>query len=146
MALGKVWVLAEAQDGNVASITLELLAKARELGDAVEVFYGGDGAEIAEAVGAHGATRVYATGDLGGALPSVAVAAAMAAKFQAGEDAPDLILFGTTYDGRDIAGRLSVALDKPVITNVTAVSAEGDSVVGEEPIFGGTQVVRTRFT
>ena len=36
--MGTIWVHAEANDGKVASITLELLAKARELGDA-EAFY-----------------------------------------------------------------------------------------------------------
>ena len=59
MALGKVWVLAEAQDEKVASITLELLTKARELGDTVEAFHGGDASAVAETLGAHGATKVY---------------------------------------------------------------------------------------
>jgi electron transfer flavoprotein alpha subunit len=145
MALGKVWVLAEADDGKVASITLELLAKARELGDTVEAVHGGDGSAIAETLGAHGATKVYATGDLGDGLPGVALGAAMAELIKAG-NAPDLILFGTTYDGRDAASRLSVAIDKPVITNNTDLSVDGDSVVCEEPIFGGTQIVRTKFT
>ena len=77
MALSKVWVHAEAADGKVAPITLELLAKARELGDTVEAVYaGGDADAVAGALGAHGATKVYATGDLGGALPGVPVAAA----------------------------------------------------------------------
>ena len=55
---------------------------------------------------------------------------------------PDLILFGTTYDGRDIAGRLSVALDKPVLTNNVDVAVDGDAVVVTEPIFGGTKLVQ----
>ena len=33
MGVSKIWVLAEATGGNVATITLELLAKARELAD-----------------------------------------------------------------------------------------------------------------
>jgi electron transfer flavoprotein alpha subunit len=145
MALGKVWVLAETDGGNVTTTTLELLAKARELGGTVEAFYGGDGAAVAETVGAHGAAKVFATGDLGSGLPGVALAAAIAAQVEAG-NAPDLILFATSYDGRDAAARLSVALDKPVITNNTNVSLDGDAVVCEEPIFGGTQIVRTKFT
>ncbi len=55
-------------------------------------------------------------------------------------------MFGTTYDGRDIAARLSVALDKPVITNNVDVEADGDSVVVTEPVFGGTKLVKTKFT
>lgn len=146
MALNRIWVYAEASDGKVAPITLEILTKARELGDTVEAVYGGGDADaIAETLGAHGATRIYATGDLEGSTPGVPVGSAMAKLVQDGE-APDLILFGTTYDGRDIAARLSVALDRPVVTNNTDIDLDGDTVVVTEPVFGGTKLVRTRFT
>ncbi|HEX2577485.1 MAG TPA: electron transfer flavoprotein subunit alpha/FixB family protein [Aquihabitans sp.] len=145
MALSKVWVHAEATpDGTVAPITLEILAKARELADAVEVFTASDGTAIAEVVGKHGATKVLATGDLAGKLPGVHVAAALAAAIEGG-DAPDLILLGTTYDGRDIAARLSVKLDKPVLTNNNDVEVADGSVVVSTQIFGGTQIVKTKF-
>ena len=39
MAVSKIWVFAEATDGKVATITLEILAKARELADTVEVVH-----------------------------------------------------------------------------------------------------------
>ncbi|MCB1259984.1 MAG: electron transfer flavoprotein subunit alpha/FixB family protein, partial [Acidimicrobiales bacterium] len=100
MALSKVWVHAElTPEGAVAPISLELLAKAREIADTVEVFTGADGAAVAETVGAHGATKVFATGDLSGKLQGVHVAAALAAAIAGGES-PDLIMAGTTYDGR----------------------------------------------
>ncbi len=146
MALSRIWVHAEAADGKVASITLELLAKARELAGTVEAFYAGaDGDAIAATLGAHGATKLYTAGDLGGALLGAPMAAALAAKIAAG-DAPDLLLFGTTYDGRDIAGRLSVRLDKAALTNNVDIALDGDAVVVTEPIFGGTQIVKTKFT
>lgn len=145
MAFSKVWVYAEAQDGAVASITKELLTKARDLGEQVEAFFGGDGSAVAGELGAFGATKVYATGDLGDSLQGVPVAAAMAAAAEA-DGAPDAILFGTTYDGRDVAGRLSAKLDTPVITNVTDVEVDGDKLVGTEPVFGGTTLVKTTFT
>jgi electron transfer flavoprotein alpha subunit len=142
----KVWVFAEADDGKVKTITLEILAKAREIGGTVECFYGGGDADaVAPALGANGAATVYTTGDLGGALQGVAVAAAIAAQIEAA-GAPDLVLFGTTYDGRDVAGRLSVALDKPVLTNNVDLAVEGGNVVTTEPIFGGTLMVKTTFT
>ncbi len=152
-ALGKVWVFAEAHDGRVAPVVLEALAKARELGGEVEAFFGGGGDEVAATLGAHGASCVYATGDLGGALAGVSVAAAMAAEVGRG-NRPDLVLFGTTYDGRDVAARLSVALDRPVLTNNVDVTFDADgsgvegagSLVTSEPVFGGAVVVRTRFT
>ena len=55
-------------------------------------------------------------------------------------------MFGTTYDGRDIAARLSVAIDKPVITNNIDLEVDGDAVVVTEPVFGGTKLVKTKFT
>jgi electron transfer flavoprotein alpha subunit len=145
MALNRIWVFAEATDGKVAPITLEMLTKARELAGTVEAFHGGDASAIAGDLGAHGATKVYATGDLGGALQGVPVASAVAKQVADG-NAPDLIMLGTTYDGRDVAARLSVALDKPVVTNNTDIELDGDGVVVTEPVFGGTKLVKTRFT
>jgi electron transfer flavoprotein alpha subunit len=146
MALNRIWVFAEAADGKVAPITLEMLTKARELGGTVEAVYGGADAEaIAADLGAHGATKVHATGDLAGSLQGVPVASAIAAQIEAG-NGPDLLMFGTTYDGRDVAARLSVALDKPVITNNVDIAVDGDAVVVTEPIFGGTKLIKTRFT
>src|SRR5215210_5940602 len=108
MPVSKVWVLAEADDGKVKNITLEMLAKAREIGETVECVFGGEADAVAGTLGAHGATKVYATGDLAGALQGPHVAAAMADAIKGG-NSPDVVMFGTTYDGRDIAARLSVA-------------------------------------
>ena len=144
MALSKVWVHAElTPEGTVAPISLEILAKAREIADTVEVFTGADGASVAETVGKHGATKVLATGDLTGKLQGVHVAAALAAAIEGG-DAPDAVLLGTTYDGRDIAARLSVKLDRPVLTNNTDIDV-ADGIVVSTQIFGGTQIVKTKF-
>jgi electron transfer flavoprotein alpha subunit len=138
-------VYAEASNGAVSTMTLEMLAKARTLGGEVAAFIGGDGAAVAEELGAHGATKVYATGDLGNSLQGIPVASAMAAQVAAG-NSPDLIMLGTTQDGRDVAGRLSVKLDKTVITNNVDIEVDGDSVVTTEPVFGGSTNVRTKFT
>ncbi len=143
MALSKIWVHVEVNEGTVAPITLEIVAKARELADTVEAFVGGSADGIAETLGAHGVTTVHATGDLGGGLQGVHVAAALAGAVEAA--APDAIFFGTTYDGRDIAARLSVKLDKPVISNNTDVELDGDALKVSTPIFGGTQIVTTKF-
>ncbi len=95
MTISKIWVLAQSADGAATSATLEMLTKARAIAPDVEAFVGGDAGDIAAALGEHGATTVYATGDLGGHLPGVAVAAAMHAVI-AGGDAPDLVLFAQT--------------------------------------------------
>ncbi len=145
MGLDKIWVFGESNGDAVASITLEMLAAARDLADTVEVFMAGDGDDYAEELGEHGAETVYSTGDLDGGLQGVAVAAAVAAAVEDG-DGPDAFLLGTTQDGRDVAGRLSVKLDTPVITNVVALEADGDQLIGSEPVFGGVTDVKTKNT
>ena len=146
MTLSKLWVVAEASDGEVATTTLELLTKARDLADTVECVYAGDDADdIAETLGEYGCETVHQTGDLDGALVGVPVAAAIAEAVEAG-DGPDALLAASTYDGRDIAARLSVKLDRTVVTNVVDIEVDGDSLVGTEPVFGGTTDVKTKFS
>ncbi len=119
MAIDKIWVLAEAGDAGPLPITLELVTEARSLGGTVEaVAYGANTASLAGPLGEYGATTVYDVGDLDGALPGVPVAAAIAALIEGG-NSPDALLIPATYDGRDVAGRLSAKLDRPVLTNVT---------------------------
>jgi electron transfer flavoprotein alpha subunit len=141
-----IWVLAEQSDGTPLGLALELLTAARGLASTVEAFTWGPGAAgTAATLGEYGASRVYDAGDIGDSLPGPKVAAAMAAHI-ADNGAPGAILVPTTYDCRDIAGRLSVRLDRPVLTNVVGLSAEGDDIVSEHAIFGGNQVLHARFT
>ena len=77
--------------------------------------------------------------------PGPKVAAAIAACLATG-DRPDAILIAATHDGRDIAARLSVRLDLPVLTNVVGIDASGPRPVSEHSIFGGSTVVRAEFT
>jgi electron transfer flavoprotein alpha subunit len=140
----KIWVFAQEAAGAPTTGTLELLTKARSLGD-VTAFVGGDGATLAATLGEYGATKVYATGDLAGKLPGVAVSAAMKAIIDGG-DSPDLILFPQTTEGRDIVARLSVKLDKTVLTNNVDIAIDGEAVSVTTPIFGGNTLVTTTFT
>jgi electron transfer flavoprotein alpha subunit len=143
MAISKIWVFAEADGDKPASTTLELLTKARELGGTLEAVYVGANADaLAGPLGEHGATTLYAV-DPGDALPGVVGAAALASLI--GEHSPDVVLFAQSYDGRDALSRLSVKLDRPVLTNGVSVRADGDKVVVGTAIFGGNTLVDTEF-
>src|SRR3954464_16079655 len=136
MALSKIWVHAEIGGDKPSTATLELVSKARELADTVEAFYAGDNAAaVAEERGRYGCSKLY-TVDTGDSLQGVPVSSAIAKEIQGG-NAPDLIMFAFTYDGRDVMSRLSVALDRPVITGGDAVEVSGDDVVVNKSIFGG---------
>ncbi len=139
-----IWVFAQESNGVPTTATLELLTKARALGS-VAAFVGGDASGLAASLGEHGATKVYATGDLGGKLPGVAVAAAMKGVIDGG-DSPELIMFPQTYEGRDVMARLSVKLDRTVLTNNIDISVDGDAVSVTTPAFGGNVLVTTTFT
>ena len=145
MGLNNIWVFAQTANGNPTTGTLELLTKARSLGGTVSAFVGGDGASVAAALGEYGATTVYATGELGGRLPGVAVSAAMKAVIDGG-NAPDLIMFPQSYEGRDVVSRLSVKLDRTVLTNNVEIAVDGESVNVTTPVFGGNVLVATSFT
>ncbi|HZN14800.1 MAG TPA: electron transfer flavoprotein subunit alpha/FixB family protein [Acidimicrobiales bacterium] len=145
MALNKVWVLAEAFEGKPLPIVLELLTEARSLGTTVEaVAWSPDIDAYAAELGNYGVTKVHNI-DIGQSLPGAPVATAIAELVQAG-DGPDALLVGMTYDGRDIAGRLSVKIDKPVLTNVVGFSDGASGPVSEHAIFGGSQIVKAEFT
>jgi electron transfer flavoprotein alpha subunit len=145
MAISNVWVFAQGVDGTPTTATQELLTKAREISSSVTAFVVGEADSFAAGLGEFGATKVYATGDLQGKLPGVAGAAAMKAVVDGG-DSPDIILFPQNYEGRDIVARLSVKLDKPVLTNNTELAVQDDVVLVTTPVFGGTKLVSTTFT
>jgi electron transfer flavoprotein alpha subunit len=145
MTISNLWVVVEPASGQLTTTSLELLTNARSYGATVSaITWGGDGAALAAQAGEYGATTLYDAGDLGGQLPGAAVASAIAGLIGA-NGAPDAILIPTSYDGRDIAGRLSARLDRPVLTNVTGLS-DSDGLVTEHPVFGGTLTVKARFT
>ena len=145
MGISKIWVFGEATEAGATASTLEMLTKARDLADTVEVVMSGDAASMAGPLGAYGATTVHTIGDIEGALAGPRVASAIAGAVEAGSG-PDILLCATSYDGRDVAGRLSARIDRPVITNVVDLAVDGDRLLGSEPVFGGTTDVTTGFT
>ena len=144
MTVSKIWVFAEASEGKVTTATLEILTKARELADTVEVVTA-YGADVAAAAGEYGATKVFNVPGTEGKLLGAPIAAAVASAIEAGTG-PDAILLATSYTGRDVAGRLSVKVDAPVITNVVDLVERDGHLAGVEPIFGGATEVLTKFT
>ncbi len=136
------WVFSEEIDGHASASALELLTKARTFGDTT-VFHIGAGSDAAYAeLGAHGATAVYHL-EIGGRLPSAPAAAALAALAE--EHGAELILFGMGNTDRDVAGRLSARMGRPVLGNAVDVSVDGAVSVTSE-ILGGTQAVVTEAT
>ncbi len=117
--------------------TRELLTCARPLGDTVEIVALGPGASaIVASAGDGGARRVFACDDP--ALVDAPRAAAHVVSRLIDEHQPNLILFSTTYTGRDIAGRLQALTGSTLMSNATEVFSPTRA---RTEIFGGTQLV-----
>ncbi len=138
----KIWVYAESEGDKPTTATLEMVTKARELGTVECIYVGTNAAAVAPELGAHGVAKVFSV-EAGDSLAGVIGAAAIASLVEA--EAPDLILFAQTYDGRDAIARLSVKLDRTVITNGMTLAVDGDSIIVGTAIFGGNTLVDTKF-
>jgi electron transfer flavoprotein alpha subunit len=137
-----VWVYAELKDGAPRPITLELLSQARKLGDAEAVALGPSASQAVDPMGRYGAKRVYLHEDRAFedvlAMPAVSLLAGLVERHH-----PDLLLFGMTYSGRDIAARLSARLGSALVANVTDIERQADGFKAVTPVFGGSTLVTT---
>ncbi len=107
----KTLVVAERKGTELRRVTLELAAKARELGDATVV-------EIA--------------GERYSPLPFVS---ALAKKVES--DKPDLVLLGATLNGRDLGARLAARLGRAYAADVTDLRAAGNALELDKPMYAG---------
>ncbi len=136
----KAFVFIEEIGGKPAPVGLELMTKARQLGDVTAILLGTGDEAVAE-LGRFGAGSVFRLKPADRSLPAAAAAAAIGDL--CADETPDLVLFGLTYTDRDVAGRLSARLGLPVLSNATDVRLDGDTVVATNEIFGGTVLVET---
>src|SRR5438067_5103425 len=137
--MAKVWVYADVtQDGKPHPVALELLTKARDLGDTVEAVALGPGStQAAQALGEFGAQTVYASDDEAYAEhPNQPRAHALHQLVQ--EHQPNLVLFAMTYDSRDVAGRLQAKTGSTLMSNTNDVTSVDSA---QTQIFGGTKIV-----
>ncbi len=137
-----VWVFAETVDGTPKPVVLELLTKARSLGETTAVALGPGAAKSAETLGKYGAKKVYIHEDSAFrdvlATPAVELLARLLEK-----DQPELVIFGMTYDGRDVASRLSARLGTALIANATDITTKDGGWAIVSPMFGGSLLVTT---
>jgi len=134
-----ILVYAELSEGKVATTSLELMAKARELGDVYAVALGAGAKTAATTLGKHGAKVVHVSEDSAFddyvAEPATDALASLYEK-----EKPDLILFGFTPDSREVAGRLAARLGAGLISNAGDVVAKDGGFVAKVPYFGGAKV------
>lgn len=120
---GEVWIFAEVDDGRVAGVALELLGKGRELAQALgvplaAVLMGHRIRPMADSLFAHGADIVY-----GADHESLAEYTTLPyARLLTGlvrERRPEIVLYGATPLGRDLAPRVASALKTGLTADCT---------------------------
>jgi electron transfer flavoprotein alpha subunit len=140
----KILVYVEMAGAELAPVSLEVLTKARQLGDVAAVVLDPQAATTAPLLGSYGAATLYA-GVEDDYRKFVAQPAAATLASLTEEQHPDLILFGATYDARDICARLSARVGLTVVANATDVVARGDGFAAISSVFGATQNVTTEL-
>jgi electron transfer flavoprotein alpha subunit len=136
--MSEVLVVAETAENGVAKPTLELLTLARRLGEPVLVVFGDAGEAVVPAAGKYGARRVIAINDPAVTDYLVAPKADALAKI-ADSVAPAAILFTSTAEGKEVAGRLAVKLGSGLITDATDIAADGSTT---QSVFAGNWQVK----
>jgi len=149
-AAGEVWVYVEAEGGRAAEVSLELLGRARELASRLGATVGAvvSGAGVRELAGtliAHGADTVYVADhpELADylALPHARVVTEAVRRFL-----PQIVLYGATTTGRDLAPRVASALRTGLTADCTDLQVGDHTVKGIDyadllyqirPAFGG---------
>jgi electron transfer flavoprotein alpha subunit len=146
--MAEVLVVVDHADGAVRKPTYELLALARRLGEPSAVFFGApaQGAGVAEKVKAHGAEKVYVVDE---ALTKGYLVAPKAETLQqlAQKTSPAAVLIPSTFEGKEIAGRLAIKLESGLITDAVDVEAGPDgTAVTTQSVFAGNYTVTAKVT
>ena len=137
--MAAILVYAELAGGKVASTSLEIVSKARDLGDVYAIALGTGAKAAAATLGKHGAKAVHFNEDKVFddyiAEPATDAVAALVEK-----EKPDVILFGFTPDSREVAGRLAARLGVGLISNASDIAAKDGGFEARVPYFGGAKL------
>ena len=121
--MSEILVLVDHVDGNVRKTTSELLTIARRLGEPSAVFIGSGDAPV-DALKKYGAEKIYVVddADIKGYLvaPRAEALQQLVEKTNAGGGV-GAVLISSSFDGKEIAGRLAIKIESGLITDATDV-------------------------
>jgi electron transfer flavoprotein alpha subunit len=142
--MSEILVLIDHVDGAVKKPTYELLTLARRLGEPSAVYIGpaDQASEATEKVKKYGAEKVYVVDD--SEIKSFLVAPKAEVLQQLVEKAsPDAVLIPSSFEGKEIAGRLAIKIESGLITD--AVDVE-EGPVTTQSVFAGNYTVKAKIT
>ena len=138
-----VMILGEVTEGNLSSISTELLGCGRKLADELgqelsALLIGSTVSGCAQEAIAYGADRVYVVEDP--LLEDYQADSYVAAAGKAAKEAnPSILLLGQTEIGSDIAARLAFRLETAAVLDCVALEIDPDSkrMLQTKPVYGG---------
>ena len=142
--MSEVLVLVDHVDGTVRKPTLELLALAKKLGSPSAVFIGGSdqASDATERLKKFGADKIYVVDDAD--IKGYLVAPKAEALQQLAEkSSPAAILLVSSFEGKEIAGRLAIKLESGLITDAVDIADDGTTT---QSVFAGSYTVEAKVT
>jgi len=132
----KTFVYIDHFNGAVQPASWEALGLAKSFGEAIALVFGAGVGDVAKAALEYGADEVLVADDasLKDYLPETYSATL---SMLGSSHTPDLILFPTTARTRELAAMSAVDLNAGVLTDLTGLEANGDSLVATRPIYEG---------
>ncbi len=132
-----IWVYAEISDDRITTTSLEMLAKASEAGTAEAILLGPAPDDAVQTLAKHGATKIYHSADAVYrdylTLPAAETVAGLIQQHN-----PAVMLFASSYAGRDLVANLSARLDCGAITDVGDFQLKDGSVEASIPALGAS--------
>jgi len=138
----KTWVYIDHFKGDVQAASWEALGLGKSLGAVTAVVLGSGVDAVANAAFEYGADEVIVVDDASladyRAEPFASTFSALASS-----STPDLILLPTTARTRELSAMCAVDLNSGVLTDVSALSVDGDKVTVTRPIYEGKVLEKT---
>ena len=132
-----IWVYAELNEDKITTTSLEMLAKAAEAGNAEAILLGPAPDEAVQTLAKNGASKIYRCADAVYkdylTLPAAETLAALIQKHH-----PAVMLFASSYVGRDLVANLSARLDCGAITDVGDFQLKDGTVEATIPALGAS--------
>ncbi|WP_128893802.1 electron transfer flavoprotein subunit alpha/FixB family protein [Longirhabdus pacifica] len=138
-----VWVFIEVNDGVIAPVSLELLGEGRKLADKRNVplaglMIGNQVTHLSQSLFHYGADSVYVYDDP--IFKYYRTESYMKAVIACAEEhKPEIILYGATATGKDLASAVATDLETGLTADTTVldVDAESGLLLASRPAFGG---------
>jgi len=148
MAQG-IMTIAEQRDGEIRKISYEIVSEARRLADktgrqVTTLLLGSKVKDKAATLGHYGADQVWVAEDpLLEPYTTDAYVAVIAEVVKAQQ--PAILLLGASFQGKDLAARLSAHLGVGMAQDCTAFAIENGNLIAIRPIYAGKAYAQTSF-